>query len=63
MNLNLEIKRREAELLRVQAAKADQAFKIEESLDQIKRLQDMGKAQDERMAQLTKEIEDLKQKL
>lgn len=59
MNKALEIKKKKAELMRVQAAKAEQEFKIEECLDQIKRLQASIKIQNERAEQLQKEIQDL----
>jgi peptidoglycan hydrolase CwlO-like protein len=59
MNLSLEIKKRKTEILRVQAAKAEQELKIEEALDQIERLKNSIRVQDERVEQLNKEIQDL----
>lgn len=63
MNVALEIKKRQVEMMRVQAAKAEQELKIDEANEQIERLKNSMKIQDERVAQLMQEIKDLQSKL
>lgn len=60
MNILLEIKRRQVEILKVQAAKADQELRIEESLEQIERLKSSMEKQDEHVVRLENEIKELK---
>lgn len=62
MNVELEIKRKKAEMLRVQAAKAEQEVQIAERLEQIKNLENALKVQDAHVEKLTKEIKDLQSK-
>lgn len=59
MNFALEIKKRKAEILRVQAAKADQEVRIDECLAQIEVLKASMDRQDEHVVKLQKEIADL----
>ena len=63
MNIALEIKKREVEIMKVQAAKAEQELRIHEALEQIERLKSAMVTQDEHVAKLTKEIGDLKARL
>ena len=60
MNLSLEIKKREVEIMKVQAAKAEQELRIEECLEQIERLKKSMKAQDDHVDKLNKELEELR---
>ena len=52
----LEKKKREAEIARIQAAKLGMECQIEERLDEIERLKENIKAQDERVAELKEEM-------
>lgn len=51
---DLETKRSKLELMRVQTAKAELEFKIEERLEEIGRLKEAIKKQDERAEELKK---------
>lgn len=52
----LELKKIKVELMRVQAAKGDLEIKVEERLEEIKRIQDSIKAQEIREAELIEKI-------
>jgi hypothetical protein len=52
----LELKKMKVELLNVAAARAGQELRIEEQLDNIKRLEDMIKIQLSKEAELTEKI-------
>lgn len=60
--MNLELKRKELELSRVELARQEQEFKIEERMEEIKRLQSMVTIQETKENELKAEIEVLKQK-
>ena len=57
---SLELKRIEVELIRVQAARAELEFKIEERLDEIERIKEHIKAQIKREEELTIKIREAK---
>lgn len=57
---NLEIKRMELELVKVAAARAELEFKIEERLDDISRIKEHIRIQQEKEKELTKKIEEAK---
>lgn len=58
--MSLELKRKEVELLRVIAAKEELKLKIEEKLEEIKRIQDHVKIQESTENKLKIEINNLK---
>lgn len=58
--MSLEAKRKQLELMRVEMARKELEFKIEERSEEIKRIQDNIKIQLEKEAELKKEIEQLK---
>lgn len=57
--MNLEIKRIKLELLRVTAAKAELEFKIEERLDEIRRLKEHILIQENKEKELNEKLLDL----
>lgn len=57
--MSLELKRRQLELMRVEMARRELEFKVEERNEEIKRIQDNIKIQIEKEAELKKEIENL----
>lgn len=57
---NLELKRLKMELLKVQAAKAEMEFRIEERQEDIKRLQDNIKIQENKELELIQKINENK---
>lgn len=60
--MSLEIKKKEMELKRVLHAKDEHELRIAESEDQIARIKEQIKIQDEAAERLTKELEILKGK-
>lgn len=54
--MSLELKRKKLELSRVSQAKEEQAFKIEELLDQIERLKAHMKIQEEAIQKIRSEL-------
>lgn len=58
--MNLDEKRKRLELMRVQTAKEELKFKVEERLDEIKRLESHIKIQEEAEARILKELENFK---
>jgi hypothetical protein len=56
----IEIKRAQAELARVSSAKLDLELKIEERMEEIKRIEDHIKVQEAKELELLQRIEDLK---
>ncbi len=60
--MSLDLKRKKLELLRVSTARHEQEFKIEEKLDEIKRLEDHIKVQIAHEEKLAKEIAELEKK-
>lgn len=57
--MSLELSRKKLELMRVETARHELEFKIEERLDEIKRIQDHIKVQKEKEEQLKQEISKL----
>ncbi len=55
----IEIKKTKAELLRVQAAKAEMEYIIEQRMDEIRRLQDNIKKQEETELKLIQKMKEL----
>lgn len=55
----LDVKRKKLELMRVQTARYELEFKIEEKQDEIKRLEDHIKIQLEKEASLLKELDNV----
>lgn len=60
--MSLELKKKEMELKRVLFAKDEQALRIEERLDEIERIKEQMKIQDDAAERIKKEIEILKTK-
>lgn len=60
--MSLELKRKKLDLMRIQTARADLEFKVEERLDEIKRLQDHVKIQIDAEEKLKNEIQDMERK-
>lgn len=60
--MSLELKRKKLELMRVQTARHELEFKIEERQDEIKRIQDHIKVQKDKELELGKEIHELEKK-
>ncbi len=60
--MSLDIKRKKLELMRVETARHEQQFKIEEKLDEIKRLEEHIKIQMAHEEKLAKEIAELEKK-
>jgi hypothetical protein len=60
MSKTLELKRKQAEILRVISAKAELDLKKEEAIEQIARLEANILIQDEAIKRLEKELEDIK---
>jgi hypothetical protein len=58
----LDIKRKELELKRVQMARFDMEFRIEECLDQIEKYKQNIKIQQDAEARLTKELQEVRSK-
>lgn len=58
--MSLELRRKQLELMRVEMARKELEFKIEERMEEIKRVQDNIKIQIDKEAELKKEIEELK---
>ena len=58
--MNLELKRKQLELARVQMARSELEFRIEEKMEEIKRIQDNIKIQQNREKELLKEIDSFK---
>lgn len=58
--MSLELRRKQLELMRVEMARKELEFKVEERMDEIKRIQDNIKLQLDKEAELKKEIEQLK---
>lgn len=58
--MGLDLKKKEMELKRVIMAKEELELRIEESLDQIERIKEHIKIQDEAIIRLKKELETLK---
>lgn len=56
----LEIKRKELELMRVETARHEQEFRIEERLDEIERIKEHIKTQKIKEEELKQEIKKLK---
>lgn len=54
--MNLEQKRKKLELARVQMARSELEFKVEEKMEEIKRLQDNIKIQETKELELMEEI-------
>jgi len=59
---SLELKRLKLEVRRVDAAQAEQEFKIEEALDNIERLRENIKNQEARKAELAVKIAEMEAK-
>lgn len=59
MASDLDIKRMRVELLRVSAAKAELELKVEERLDEIKRLKDHIKIQEDKELEINNKLKDL----
>lgn len=57
--MNLELKRKKLELARVQMARNELEFKIEEKLHEIERLKDAISAQENKEKELVQEISNL----
>lgn len=57
---NLEVKKTKLELMRVQTARMELEYKIEESLDQVERLRTHIKIQEAREIELLKQLEGIK---
>lgn len=57
--MSLERKKKELELQRVKLAKMDMEFKIEERLEEIKKLKDHVTLQDEAITRIEEEIRNL----
>ncbi len=51
----MEIKRKRLEISRIRLGKEELEFKIEERLEEVKRLQEMVKIQEEKLAELLKD--------
>lgn len=60
--MSLELKKKEMELKRVLFAKEEQQLRIDERLDEIERVKDQMKIQDEAAEKIKLEIEALKAK-
>jgi hypothetical protein len=60
MSIKLEIKRKEVEILKVKAARADQEFRVEEAMEGVRKLETTMLKQDEHVARLEAEIEELR---
>ena len=60
--MNLDLKRKELELSRVELARQEQEFKIEERLDDIQRLRSMVEIQKLKEIELKAEISALRNK-
>lgn len=60
--MSLDIKRKKLELMRVQTARHEQSFKIEEKMDEIRRLEEHIKIQLAHEEKLAKEIAELEKK-
>jgi hypothetical protein len=58
--MSLDIKRKEIELMRVETARKELEFKIEERLDEIKRIEDHISIQLQKEEEIKKEIQNLK---
>ena len=58
--MSLELKRKELELMRVETARKELEFKIEERLDEINRLEDHIKVQLQKEADIKNELTNLK---
>jgi peptidoglycan hydrolase CwlO-like protein len=61
--MKYEIKKREVEIMKVEAAKADYELKIMERHEDIERLKGSIDIQDKRVLQLKAEIEELTRKI
>ena len=57
--MSLEKRRKALELLRVRTAKAELAFKVEEKMDEIKRIEAHIKVQEEAELRIEKELQEL----
>lgn len=62
MSIAIDIKKKEVELMRVQAAKAELELRVEEAAEQIARLTSGIDIQNERIAQLVLEIKELQER-
>jgi hypothetical protein len=60
--VGLELKRKKLELLQVDTARHELEFKIEEKMDEIKRIENHIKIQKERELSLASEIHELEKK-
>jgi len=60
--MSLELKRKKLDLMRVQTARHELEFKIEERQDEIKRIQEHIKVQKDKELELGKEIHELEKK-
>lgn len=60
--MSLELKRKKLDLMRVQTARHELEFKIEERQDEIKRIEDHIKVQKDKELELGKEIHELEKK-
>ena len=60
--MSLELKRKKLELLQVSTNRHELEFKIEEKMDEIKRIENHIKIQKDRELSLTKEIAELDKK-
>lgn len=58
--MSLDLRRKQLELMRVEMARKELEFKIDERMDEIKRIQDNIKLQLDKEAELKKEIDQLK---
>ena len=56
---SLELKKTQVELMRVQTARMELEYKIEERLEDIKRMEDHIKTQEEKEKELSAKIADL----
>jgi hypothetical protein len=61
MSTRLDIKRRELDLLRVEAARKELEFKVEERKEEIQRLEDHIVVQLKKEAEIQEELNKLKQ--
>jgi hypothetical protein len=59
--MTLDLKKKKLELMRVQVAKCDLEYKIEERLDEIERLKSHVKIQEETEIRLTNELKQMKE--
>lgn len=57
--MSLELKKIQVELMRVKTARMELEYKIEERLDEIKRMQDHIRIQNEKENELTEKLKNL----